>query len=492
MRESSYYVIAALAVRAPPSASILKMLGQGLFAVSNAVRPINRFAARGRTSSEPSVRTTLKGHSSYRTLGGLPLDLQEQKRTLADRSSGTQVLTNWTGGENDQEAERASIEAGHASKAYFIHGQIIFDGYSKPSKSVIAETAAPPSPPELQSIQHRQAQVVSSAQFPPNPAPIVSSDEPSSALPPPPPQQGPLGLPWDVGGTDNTDQAVQATVAHRRNFIGTTNSGPVGPPVPSQAEDLDPAIEREIFEYGTAKEADGPREIKFVNESGQPVTFTNNKGDAITFTTTAQAAEPQDAGPVHLAAEGLATKPPEVAPLPQLAVKPAKSCRLRTVAGRAVRANNTTIILQVAALLPLLDEKLAVLREERKGRNDPDTIAATDGAIVRYETIRRDIEAIGTIASDVKRGKAEEKTIAKVTTTFAQGVRNWWYKEHVQICSKTFDAALFVSCVSLCSLVGCGGTAAVAVSGALVGGRPVIEALRALPKRFFKSSVDNP
>jgi hypothetical protein len=66
------------------------------------------------------------------------------------------------------------------------------------------------------------------------------------------------------------------------------------------------------------------------------------------------------------------------------------------------------------------------------------------------------------------------------------GIRKTWEKRHEEICTKVLDATLFVSSVSLCALVGCGGAAAVAVSGALVGGKPVIEALRTLPKRLFK------
>jgi hypothetical protein len=66
-----------------------------------------------------------------------------------------------------------------------------------------------------------------------------------------------------------------------------------------------------------------------------------------------------------------------------------------------------------------------------------------------------------------------------------QGIRKWWEKGHDQICSKAFDASLFVSCVNLCAVAGCGGTAAVVVSGVLVGGKPMIEALKTLPKRLF-------
>jgi hypothetical protein len=71
-----------------------------------------------------------------------------------------------------------------------------------------------------------------------------------------------------------------------------------------------------------------------------------------------------------------------------------------------------------------------------------------------------------------------------VANTFVWGIRNWWEKGHEKICDKAFDAAIFISCVGLCSLVDSGGPIAVAVSGALVGGKAVVHALKALPRRL--------
>jgi hypothetical protein len=57
----------------------------------------------------------------------------------------------------------------------------------------------------------------------------------------------------------------------------------------------------------------------------------------------------------------------------------------------------------------------------------------------------------------------------------------WWDKDHPKVCNRAFDAAIFISCVGVCSLVGASAIA-VAVSGALVGGKNVIEALKAISK----------
>jgi hypothetical protein len=71
-----------------------------------------------------------------------------------------------------------------------------------------------------------------------------------------------------------------------------------------------------------------------------------------------------------------------------------------------------------------------------------------------------------------------------VANTFVQGIQNWWEKGHEKICNKALDAAIFISCLSVCSLIGCGGATAVVVSGAIAGGKPVVDALKALSKRL--------
>jgi hypothetical protein len=156
---------------------------------------------------------------------------------------------------------------------------------------------------------------------------------------------------------------------------------------------------------------------------------------------------------------------------------------MRTRVGRSVEDNDITIIISVATLVVLIDKKLAQLRDERP--NDADTQKTRDGAIAHYERVKRDIEALRDVAFKVKQGKVEEKAVTKASTTFMQGVQNWWERDHLDISSKAYDATIFVSCVSLCALAGCGGTAAVVLSGVLAGRKPVIDALKALPRRLF-------
>jgi hypothetical protein len=153
----------------------------------------------------------------------------------------------------------------------------------------------------------------------------------------------------------------------------------------------------------------------------------------------------------------------------------------RRAVGRSVRTNRIAIVLSVASLMVLIDDKLATLRDERP--NARDAQAVRDEAIAHYENLKQDLEALRDVASH-KRGKAKDHTVDKVANKFVQHVQNWWEKDHEQICGKAYNAAVFISCLSVCSLVGCGGATAVVVSGAIAGGKTVVDALKALPKRL--------
>lgn len=159
----------------------------------------------------------------------------------------------------------------------------------------------------------------------------------------------------------------------------------------------------------------------------------------------------------------------------------ARARRMRTAVGKAIQRNQTTVVLQAGALLLLLEEKIASLKDERP--NEPEAIARRDEAVMLYEGLKQQLEAIRTTAVELEQPKGESKA-AQSAVSFTQGVRNWWNKKHVDICNHTFEAGLFLSCAALCSLMGAGGPLAVVVSGAVVKGKPVVEALKAVAKRL--------
>jgi hypothetical protein len=61
----------------------------------------------------------------------------------------------------------------------------------------------------------------------------------------------------------------------------------------ASASEHDPAFEREIFDYATKNVTDVPvagavsKEVKWVNDHGQPVTFVNDNGEPVKWTTNA-------------------------------------------------------------------------------------------------------------------------------------------------------------------------------------------------------------
>jgi len=79
--------------------------------------------------------------------------------------------------------------------------------------------------------------------------------------------------------------------------------------------------------------------------------------------------------------------------------------------------------------------------------------------------------------------KAKETSVAETTISFATGINNWWSKRHVQICDKAFDMGLFGIGVTICCLAGTGGILAGAIPGAMVGGKPVVEVIKAYAKQ---------
>ena len=72
----------------------------------------------------------------------------------------------------------------------------------------------------------------------------------------------------------------------------------------------------------------------------------------------------------------------------------------------------------------------------------------------------------------------QEDAVVQSADGVATGFRDWWLKSHIQICDKAFDMALFASGASICWMTGAGGIIAAIVPGVIVGGKPVVEALK--------------
>jgi hypothetical protein len=158
--------------------------------------------------------------------------------------------------------------------------------------------------------------------------------------------------------------------------------------------------------------------------------------------------------------------------------------RPRTKIGRAVTEHKEQIALLVSAQLALIAERLAYLRAHPP--NSPEAIEAVNSEIAHFEEIQLQLQDFDRSAKAGAKDAAEEAKVIEVTKTLAEGVRSWWTKRHEQICERAFEMGLFASAVGVCSLAGAGGSLSVAVSGALIGGKPVVDAIKSVGKSFSK------
>lgn len=151
--------------------------------------------------------------------------------------------------------------------------------------------------------------------------------------------------------------------------------------------------------------------------------------------------------------------------------------------GKAIVANQSAISLAVAALLLQIEDKITSLRSERP--NSPQAIERRDAALFEFERMRAELENIRLLAARFTKNEVSEKKVVSAVTTFAEGIRSWWNKSHERICDKAYDMGMFATAVTICSLTGAAGNVGVAVSAALVGGKPVAEAIRGIGKRLL-------
>jgi hypothetical protein len=133
----------------------------------------------------------------------------------------------------------------------------------------------------------------------------------------------------------------------------------------------------------------------------------------------------------------------------------------------AVRTNQLALKLAAISLLASLDAKLEQLREARSNSEDP----------ALYEDLKRRVEEF--LAASASN---DEVPVIATTLSLADGLRNWWIKDHSNICSKALNLGLFAGGLVICGLAGALGTVSVVTIGALVGGKDVASALEACVK----------
>lgn len=156
--------------------------------------------------------------------------------------------------------------------------------------------------------------------------------------------------------------------------------------------------------------------------------------------------------------------------------------RTETSAAARVKNNKDSILMGLAGLAALIEEKLEDLRRQKP--NSEEGITTLNAMISDYEKLKAEVDELREAVEKFIAGKIKEPTITKKATSFGEGVANWWSKGHEGIVSTSYSTGMFLSAVALCSLIGVNPTFAAGVAGVLVGGKTVAGALKSLTKKL--------
>jgi hypothetical protein len=115
--------------------------------------------------------------------------------------------------------------------------------------------------------------------------------------------------------------------------------------------------------------------------------------------------------------------------------------------------------------------------------NHPETIDEWTNEISELEKLRRIVEGLQADVRDYLAGARAEKETVRSVKSFTDGVEDYWTKNHMKIIETGVNVGFFVTLMAVCSAMGAGGMITTAICGALAGGKPAIEALRAVRGR---------
>jgi hypothetical protein len=153
----------------------------------------------------------------------------------------------------------------------------------------------------------------------------------------------------------------------------------------------------------------------------------------------------------------------------------------KTKIGRAVETNRAPLALAATTFLALVEERLLALRLEHDRLNSDDGKELAAAQIADYEDLKQRIKRF---LQEFSARTSDEGKIVEATTSFAEGVRNWWNRDHVSICNRAFDRISFSAALGVCLLAGAGGQLSVIAATSLVVGKPFTKALSAWAKAF--------
>jgi hypothetical protein len=142
-----------------------------------------------------------------------------------------------------------------------------------------------------------------------------------------------------------------------------------------------------------------------------------------------------------------------------------------TVIGKAVLSNKVALQLAALSLRASLDAKLEQMRADRSNSEDP----------AQYEDLRRRVDEflIASMSND-------ETPVVATTLSLADGLRNWWTRDHSSICNRVLNMGLFAGGLAICGMAGALGPVSVPIVATLIGGKDVASSLESCVKMLAK------
>jgi hypothetical protein len=158
--------------------------------------------------------------------------------------------------------------------------------------------------------------------------------------------------------------------------------------------------------------------------------------------------------------------------------------KAKTKIGKAIEANERSILLAIETLQLQIEDKLAKLQDERP--NDPEIVARKETSISEFETMHGELERIKIAVQQFKNKEVPEKDVVQTVKGLKASVSEWWHKNRETIYTSASNSAIFMGATGVLHAMGADSTAALAIVGSLIGGETVAKVLKSLPRDLFK------
>ncbi|WP_407170154.1 hypothetical protein [Bradyrhizobium sp. ORS 111] len=135
----------------------------------------------------------------------------------------------------------------------------------------------------------------------------------------------------------------------------------------------------------------------------------------------------------------------------------------RTIIVRSVLSNPVQAQITAVSLLSAIELKIEELRA-----------SGSNSEIDAFHDLKCRVEEF--LAANAKQNEAP---IADATLSIADGLRRFWTEKHVSICKEAVDMTLFGAGLAFCGVAGVLTVPTALTVGAIVGGRNVVEVLKA-------------